>query len=93
MKQIILEARSPKTIHDVHFETPRVVKFISGTKYAILVPAYFGGSQTTHRSIEAVCREARKLDRLGMSYKIMDDEHNFYIVHENGKRLVKTHEN
>jgi hypothetical protein len=63
------------TIHDLAAEYDREIKFRGGTKYAVVLIAYYGHNlYTTHRTAEAAIRESKKQTRGGWEHVIIDSE-------------------
>ena len=59
------------TIHDIasqHYD--RVIKFRRGTKYAVVLAAYYGDHYTTHLTAEAAAAESVRQD--DYSHTIID---------------------
>lgn len=76
------------SIHDIASELEdRQIKFPERSKYAVVLAAYYGGKgYTTHRSIDAVLRQAHKVKDYSCS--IIDIEgHNYANLCDDIERI------
>ena len=65
----------------------RIIKFASGTKYAVILAAYYGGKgYTTHRTVEAAIAKSKSLR--DYSHGIIDRDGNEYGVNCDTLRRV-----
>ena len=73
-------------IHDVasdHYD--REIKFRKGTKFAVVLAAFFGDHYTTHKTARTAAQKSNEL--LGFSHEIIDADGNRYVA--NGDTLME----
>jgi len=70
------------TIHDLASDMfDRVIEFRAGTRYAVIIAAYYGGKgYTTHRTEGAAAAESRR--QADYSHAIIDCEGGQYIAQD-----------
>ena len=91
MKTVTIPQKGSGTgsIHDLnsqHYD--REIRFPRGSKYAVVLAAYYGDHYTTHRSEEATIREDRRQHEY--SRQIIDSDGNYYdVVNGYPDRLVR----
>ena len=78
------------SIHDLESDLyDRKIRFRAGTKYAVVLAAYYGGhGYTTHKTPEATIRQSQKL--ANWSHRIIDDQGN--MLEHNGLDGLRCYE-
>jgi len=75
------------TIHDVASDQfDREIKFRNGTKYAVVLAAFYGDCYSTHKTKDAAADMSNFQARAGYSHVVIDTEGNTYT--SNGYTLV-----
>ena len=87
MKIYTIEEKMSGTgnIHDLASEQcDREIRFRAGTKYAVVLAAFFGDHYTTHKTARTAARMSNKTY---YSHKIIDADGNRYVA--NGDTLME----
>jgi len=88
MEKVTIEKKMGGTgnIHDIASDlTDREINFRAGTKYAVVLAAYYGEKgYTTHKTAKTAIAAARKMSNIDYSFEIIDRYGHRYDVH-NGK--------
>jgi len=89
MKVYTIEQKMSGTgnIHDLaseHYD--REIKFRKGTKYAVVLAAYYGNHYTTHKTKDAAADMSNAQTKQGYSHVVIDTDGNTYT--SNGYTLV-----
>lgn len=86
MKTFTIEQKMSSTgsIYDLASDQcDRVIKFPKSSKYAVVLPSYYGGKgYTTHKTQEAAKAKAKELSNKGYHSQIIDSYGNYYDTHD-----------